>query len=150
MKPSRLLWSALGCCVLLAVTTPAQHQDYEKSTTPPPPAKGERPAAVPLHDQVITDATRFKALDTDGDNRISRTEFTVAPNLQLPTGGTPGATGAGEGRLSESRIAAGKTDSNFTSGPKANAVEWFNRIDLDKDGFLSRAELGIHPGNRPP
>lgn len=163
MKPSRLLLSALGCCALLAVTSSAQHQEYDKTTSPPPPAKGgvtapadtrgtpraDQPSTVKGNDRLTTEATRFSALDTDGDNRISRSEFTLASNLQLQTGDAPGVAGEtpAEGRQSPGRVAAGTTDSSFTSPRSSSSVELFNQIDTDKDGFLSRAELAMHHSN---
>lgn len=155
MQSSRLLLSALGYGALLAVSSPAQHQHYDKATPPAKegtagatPRAPERSSVARSNDRQITETTRFEVLDTDGDNRISRSEFTLAPNLPIRAASETGKA-SDEGRGSRGRIAAGTTDSNFTS-PDANSSEKFDRIDTDKDGFLNRTELAMHYSSLPP
>lgn len=148
-------FSTLGSIAMLAVIAPAQHQHYDKAI---PPAKGEagateestadRPPTTLKNDQLTSSATRFKALDTDRDNRISRAEFTLAPNLGLQTGDAIGEDAAKmrrSGRPSTGKEAVGVTDSNITT-PSSSPVALFNEIDTDKDGFISPTELALHTG----
>jgi hypothetical protein len=154
MPSSRLLLVVLGCGASLTVTSPAQHQHYDKAT---PPAKEgvagsaspapERSSIARSNDRQITEATRFEVLDTDGDDRISRSEFTLAPNLPVRAASETNKAGD-EAREPRGRIAAGTTDSNFSS-PNPNTSEKFDRIDTDKDGFLNRAELAMHHSTLP-
>lgn len=139
--------ATFGGCTLFAVNAPAQHQHYDKAT---PPAKqgtsttdsnrSDRPRVTTKNDRLTAAATRFKALDTDRDNRISRAEFTLAPNLGFPM---PDAAGNNTGR-SERKEAVGVTDSNITSRQGSSPVALFNELDTDQDGFLSQAELAAH------
>lgn len=151
MNPLKIA-AILGSCVLLTATAPAQHQHYDKAT---PPAKDgaaktdeaqpDRPAPSSKTDRLTAAATRFKALDTDRDNRISRAEFTLAPNLGLQTGKGTGVT-----NKARDLEAVGVTDSNITVRQSSSPVALFNEIDTDNDGFLSQAELALHTGNDVP
>lgn len=154
MKRFTSFLAAAGCSAALALVASAQNST---TAAPPPPTSSsseageipdssanDRVSTSAIHDRMSTASTRFKALDTDGDNRISRAEFTLAPNLNLQTG-SGGADKAGQldtgGRASERRTASATTDSSLEAGRSPRSYELFNQLDTDKDGFLSRAEL---------
>jgi hypothetical protein len=134
---------------------PAQ-QGKTSPATPPPPAQSlteasseQKPPAEA--GRVTGEATRFKALDTDADGRISRAEFTLAPNQPIEEVGS--AAGNREGikkpwwsRKSASQNASATTDSNI--GTPTNTAEVFEQLDSDKDGFLSRVELAAEVKGR--
>lgn len=156
MNRSSRIFALLGCCALLSANAPAQHQNYDKATpsakdkdTTETTSRSDRPAATPRNDQLTADTTRFKALDTDGDKRISRAEFTLAPNLGLQTGNSSDNAakedqGEGAARQSSGQVASGVTDSNLTGRQSSSSVALFNEIDTDNDGFISQAELAMH------
>jgi len=150
----------LAGSAVLALSGIAQSSHYDQAVdararpdaspaTPPP--RGESltqdssPKAAAQADRFTTESTRFKALDTDNDGRLSRAEFTLAPNLEpvekaaesterSSASKTPEAA-----RRSAGQNAAGANDSNI--GTPTNTAEIFEQLDTDKDGFLSRAEL---------
>jgi len=157
---SRPLFSSFAASALLAVVAVAQsnpparpddpsRQETTSPATPPLPAQSltqataesQLPAEV---DRFTAESTRFKTLDTDSDGRLSRAEFTLAPNqpIEKASGATELSSAPKKpwwSRRSTGQNASGATDSNI--GTPTDVVEVFEQLDTDKDGFLSRAEL---------
>jgi hypothetical protein len=144
---------------LFVASLAAQSAHYDQATEgrarpdpspamPPPPAQSmtQAPSSnAPVQtDRYTAESTRFKALDTDGDGRLSRAEFTLAPNHEPITDDTgvsePRTVKKNEtSRRSAEQNAAGANDSNV--GSPTNSAEIFEALDTNKDGFLNRAEL---------
>jgi hypothetical protein len=167
MNKSRKLTTLLGGLVILA-TALAQVADPAKPADPMAPPVSPTPSApqVDLSSNTIqprnatppanaraglygTDASLFKAMDTNNDGRISRAEFTLSGDNQLnatsntapvPVDSALDKTGTKPwDKKSEARDAPAITDSNITVS--ANSVEAFRQLDTDNDGYLTQAEL---------
>jgi hypothetical protein len=111
------------------------------SVAPQPPSTAQA-GPKSFDDMKATGTARFKALDTDGDDRISRAEFALGSPQLLP-GDT---RAAGETSKDAPHNAGDRKDSpaNFSGG--SNSFERFSQLDTDKDGFLSPSELAAPPG----
>jgi hypothetical protein len=95
-----------------------------------------------------SDISRFKAMDTDNDGRVSRAEFTLSAESHLDAASTNGAVIA-DGKADQvgkaaaddksATAATATTDTNLSIS--GNSFETFKRLDTDEDGYLSQAEL---------
>jgi Ca2+-binding EF-hand superfamily protein len=97
---------------------------------------------------------RLKAMDKDGNGKITRDEFTGPPNrfdlLDADKDGTVTPIEASRlNAVANERFKAldkdddGKISRDEFPGPRAR----FQRLDVDGDGFLTRSEAGSLPGS---
>lgn len=121
--------AALGLAVAALARQPAANDDAREPTNLFAPG-----------------AAQFKRLDTDGDGRISRTEFTTSASAvnSLVRGGAAG-TGTEPADPRRSGAASEKSPDSNLRAERATGdtdpAETFQKLDSDNDGFLSPGEL---------
>ncbi|HWA27991.1 MAG TPA: hypothetical protein VG734_20230 [Lacunisphaera sp.] len=129
MKHS-LLVSFLGGLALLPAAVLAQSTSTAPSVTYPAPNANVSITTDAQGNRIGANIGTVIPEDADGDGRISRSEFTMSSTL------------AHQQEKDAANTVKEKAELNLRE--RTNALELFNDLDRDKDGYLSGNELDTH------
>jgi hypothetical protein len=149
MNQSIKIAGLIGALSLLAVTAAAQ-ATYPSSSKPAttPASQASPRASTSVSGSTgnsSIDSARFKSLDTDGDGRVSRSEFTAGSSQITGNTGMATETGKEEKKHWWSRKSDDSKSSDVAVSERQNSIEQFNQLDTNKDGFLTSDECAAEP-----
>ena len=100
-------------------------------------------AVLPCAAQGIanTRAEYLRMLDTDGDARVSSTEY-----VQYMSAGFSGMDSNGDGTLESAELPGGQGRAITLKEFQDNLRRQFRRLDRNRDGYLNARELTAPPG----
>lgn len=88
-----------------------------------------------------TRADYLRTLDTDGDGRVSSTEY-----VQYMSAGFRNIDSNGDGRLEAAELPDGHGRAITLKEFQDNLLRQFHRLDRNHDGYLNARELTAPPG----